>query len=129
MASTSPSSESLRLHKRRLPVGAEVIQEGGVHFRVWAPKHKSVSIVLNPGSESETSHSLAAEHEGYFAGHVERATAGMLYGFRLTNDEKLFPDPASRYQPQGAHGPSQIVDPSRFVWHDDYWPGIELHGQ
>jgi maltooligosyltrehalose trehalohydrolase len=61
---------------------------------------------------------------GYFHAFVEDIAAGALYRYRL-NDEKERPDPASRSQPQGVHGPSQIVD-SRFSWNDSDWRGLPL---
>src|SRR6185295_51572 len=65
----------------------------------------------------------------YFSGLVAEAAADSLYRFRLDDETMLFPDPASRYQPQGVHGPSQVVDPSAFRWTDDAWRGQELAGQ
>jgi maltooligosyltrehalose trehalohydrolase len=53
----------------------------------------------------------------------------MLYRYRLDGGETLLPDPASRFQPHGPHGPSQIVDPAAFGWSDADWPGIHIDGQ
>ena len=116
---------------RRLPVGAEVCGESGVHFRVWAPGHPAVEVVLD-GSEGDPDPkavALASEQNGYFSGFVPSARAGMLYRYRLQSSSTLLPDPASRFQPQGPHGPSQICDPRTFLWADAGWPGIELPGQ
>jgi maltooligosyltrehalose trehalohydrolase len=104
---------------RRYPIGAEVLPSGGVHFRVWAPKRHQVEVVLEDGS----SHPLAAEPGGYFSGLVAQARVGSRYRFRLDGGES-FPDPASRYQPEGPHGPSQVVDASGFRWTDDHWQGV-----
>src|SRR5436309_2216428 len=96
----------VRQQERRLPIGAEVLAEGDVHFRVWAPPRREVEVVLEggPGAEgSRTGHRLAPEAGGYFAGRVPGAGAGTLYRFRLDGGEALFPDPASRFQPQGPH--------------------------
>jgi maltooligosyltrehalose trehalohydrolase len=60
---------------------------------------------------------------------VAEAQAGSLYGFRLDDEPKIYPDPASRFQPQGIHGPSEVVDPAQFAWSDQDWPGVELKGQ
>ncbi len=112
--------------QRRLPIGAEV-QHGGVHFRVWAPLHRQVEVVL----ESEGTPfrvSLDAEHKGFFSAFVPGVEAGDLYRFQLS-DGNSFPDPASRFQPDGPHGPSQIVDPAAFVWTDSKWKGASLAGQ
>jgi maltooligosyltrehalose trehalohydrolase len=60
---------------------------------------------------------------------VQEARAGALYRFRVDDDTYLYPDPASRFQPQGPHGPSQVVDATRFPWQDSAWPGIRPKGQ
>ena len=105
---------------RRLPVGAELLQRGGTHFRVWAPRRKKVAVVLEDGQPPA---SLSAEGNGYFSGIVAAASAGSLYRFQLDGGSSSFPDPASRYQPQGPHGPSQVIDPASFRWSDDDWRG------
>jgi maltooligosyltrehalose trehalohydrolase len=71
---------------------------------------------------------LEAEDNGYFCGRAPHARAGMNYRYVLDGGE-AFPDPASRFQPEGPHGPSQIVDPDAFHWTDQHWPGVELSGQ
>jgi len=109
---------------RRYPIGAEVQPGGGVHFRVWAPKRKQVKIVIENGSITE----LSAEADGYFAGSVGDAITGARYRFRLDGDDNLYPDPTSRFQPEGPHGPSQIVDPSQFRWTDADWKGSAIEG-
>jgi maltooligosyltrehalose trehalohydrolase len=105
---------------RRLPVGAEPVPGGGVHFRVWAPARQAVEVVL--GEKETSSFPLTAEPQGYFSGRLPEATAGTLYRFRL-DGEGPFPDPASRFQPEGPHGPSQVVDPAAFAWSDAAWQG------
>jgi maltooligosyltrehalose trehalohydrolase len=112
--------------RRRLPVGADVLPEGGVHFRVWAPKRRNVEIVFVEGGSAVAG--LEPEGNGYFSGLVPKARAGLLYRYRLDGDGP-FPDPASRFQPDGPHGPSQIVDPGAFRWTDGAWPGVRLAGQ
>jgi maltooligosyltrehalose trehalohydrolase len=62
---------------------------------------------------------------GYFLAHAENAGPGALYRYRL-NDRAEHPDPASRFQPQGVHGPSQVVD-NYFDWSDAGWRGLSLH--
>jgi len=105
--------------KRRLPVGAEIVGNG-VHFRVWAPRSRRVSVHLDSPSNGGTKIvPLGAEADGYFSGLIADAKAGMLYKYEL--DSGIFPDPASRYQPDGPQGPSQIVDPSAFRWTDKAW--------
>lgn len=113
--------------QRRLTVGAEPLPQGGTHFRVWAPDRKKVEVVL-----IERDHvapcELQPDPDGYFAGIAAETAEGTLYKYRL-DDKEEFPDPASRFQPAGPHGPSQVVDPSRFQWTDKDWPGVDIRGQ
>ena len=118
-------------NSRTLPIGAEPRSQG-VHFRVWAPKREHVEVVLSFADDPHSSHRhhpLSAEGNGYFSGSIEEATVGTRYGFRLDDDAKIYPDPASRFQPEGPHGLSQVVDPKSYEWLDSAWQGIELHGQ
>jgi maltooligosyltrehalose trehalohydrolase len=116
--------------KRMLPVGAEALPEGGVHFRVWAPRRKRVALYLEAedGGKPQTIE-MEQETGGYYSLHSEAARAGSLYSFRLDEDDYLYPDPASRFQPEGPHGRSCVIDPNSFQWTDDDWPGASLHGQ
>jgi len=121
--------DTVKPFKRRYPIGAELIGADQTHFRVWAPKAQVVDLVLegiagkNP---QQTFHALEAEEAGYFSGHAN-AGEGTLYRFRVNNN--LYPDPASRFQPDGPHGASCIVDPEQFGWTDSHWPGVSLKGQ
>jgi maltooligosyltrehalose trehalohydrolase len=109
--------------KRRYPIGAEVIGENQTHFRVWAPKARELDVVVERGPNSpRTFHSLTPEPGGYFSGIIN-AGAGTLYRFRVNGGEIFCPDPASRFQPDGPHGSSYIVDPGQFQWTDSKWPG------
>lgn len=114
---------------RRLPIGAEVTSQGRVDFRVWAPAATSVEVALEMVPGVLTMDKLTAEADGYFTGEVAEAEAGTRYRFRLDGGERLYADPASRYQPEGPHGPSEIVEPSRFPWTDDGWTGVSREGQ
>ncbi len=118
----------------RRPIGAEPLDTGGVHFRLWAPDCRSVSLVIEGGAghragNRQESYALAAEESGYFSGEVPAAAAGTLYRFQLDQKPELVPDPASRFQPRGPHGPSQVVDPHAFRWNDHGWLGVTRHGQ
>lgn len=108
--------------KRRFPLGAEPVP-GGVSFRLWAPKRRTVEVLLADGSAWP----LEREPEGYFSGVVAGAAVGALYRYRLDGGA-AFPDPASRFQPEGPHGPSEVIDPS-YRWTDDFWKGLTLPGQ
>jgi maltooligosyltrehalose trehalohydrolase len=98
---------------------------GGVSFRVWAPSHAEVAVVVEGGAE----HRLVQGEGGFHSGLVPGIGAGARYHFRLGGDERLYPDPTSRAQPDGPHGPSQVVDPGRFRWTDAAWPGLTIEGQ
>jgi len=111
-------------YSRRYPYGAEVTHEG-THFRLWAPICTQVEVVIEGGPATQ----LHAEGEGWFSALVQGVTAGTRYRFRLDGESSLFPDPASRYQPDGPHGPSEVVDPRRFLWSDFSWKGIPAEGQ
>ncbi len=115
--------------RRRLPVGAEVLPDAGAHFRVWAPKRRSVAVVLQHGTAQGKEVALLAEGNGYFSGAVSVAGPDALYSYRLDGEVKLLPDPVSRFQPQGPHGPSQVIDPGQFRWSDRSWRGCPLDGQ
>jgi maltooligosyltrehalose trehalohydrolase len=113
------------LLKRKMSIGAE-INPDGVHFRVWAPQSQKVSVQLISDGETKT-FPLASEADGYFSGLVPEARVNMRYKFQL--DSGAFPDPASRFQPDGPHGASQIVDPDTFRWTDKAWRGVTREGQ
>jgi maltooligosyltrehalose trehalohydrolase len=105
------------MRRRRYPIGAEPTGEG-VSFRVWAPDRLRVDVVVS------SDHPLEKDERGYWTGFLPGLRAGALYRYRLDGEEKAFPDPASRFQPEGPHGPSEVVDPSSFVWSDHEWRGV-----
>ena len=87
-------------------------EQGGIRFRVWAPERERVALVLEgPGPAPE----LVRDAEGYWEAFAPGLAAGTLYRYRL-DGEGPFPDPASRFQPQGVHGPSCVVDPGAYAW-------------
>jgi maltooligosyltrehalose trehalohydrolase len=106
-----------------MPIGAEPLAGGTTHVRVWAPRARTVRVVARG-----TASPLTAEPDGYFSGAIA-AVAGERYRFKLDDDETLYPDPASRFQPDGPHGPSEIVDPRAFRWTDQAWAGTTIRGQ
>ncbi len=134
-------------YTRRLPVGAELQPGGGAHFRVWAPDWKQVDVWLEPPQrdrhlacgeshglearatgEQPQSVPMTAQGGGYFAAFVPHARAGTRYRYRL-GQENVYPDPASRRQPEGPDGPSEVVDPGAYAWRDGNWQGVTLAGQ
>ena len=108
---------------RRVPVGAEVRRDG-VHFRVWAPGRQSVEVVGPQGRRVP----LCLEAGGYFSGASDQFSDGSRYAFSLDGGDAV-PDPASRFQPEGPAGWSEIVDPGRFEWSDADWGGVVATGQ
>ena len=114
---------------RSPPIGAEVTDRG-VRFRVWAPTRKRVSVVLVDHDDSKQQETaLESENNGYYSAHASGASAGSRYYYQLDDESKSYPDPASRFQPQGAHGPSEVIDPNIYSWKDANWPGVQLPGQ
>lgn len=117
----------MRTPSRRFPIGAELTEQG-TSFRVWAPRRRAVTVVGESGGSS-FEQPLEREREGYFSGVVAQAKAGATYQFRLEKESNLVPDPASRYQPEGPHGRSMVVDPGAFRWSDAVWKGVGRVGQ
>lgn len=99
------------------------IEEGGARFRVWAPGRTHVELILE--DRAGEARAIEKAEDGTFSGFVPGLPVGELYRYRL-DGEGPFPDPASRFQPHGVHGPSEIVDPGRFPWSDDEWRGVGL---
>jgi maltooligosyltrehalose trehalohydrolase len=116
------------LIERRLPIGAECLPGGGVGFRVWATEARRVALTLRRSGGDENVISLPGEGNGYFSGYIPHARAGDRYRFSL-DDGRGLPDPASRFQPDGPAGPSLLIDPHAYEWHDRSWPGVRLAGQ
>ena len=100
------------------------LQPDGASFRVWAPDRERVDVVVErPGGPRV--HALGRSTDGMFSGVLPGLRAGDRYRYRL-DDDRVLPDPASRFQPEGVHGPSQLVDPRAFDWTDDRWAGRDL---
>jgi maltooligosyltrehalose trehalohydrolase len=100
-------------------------EKGGVRFRVWAPEHGRVEVALEGDSGAVRAPPMERDGEGYWQALVPGIGAGALYRYRL-DGEGPFPDPASRFQPEGVHGPSQVVDPARYEWRAEAWRGRDL---
>ncbi len=100
------------------PLGA-LPTDGGIRFRVWAPEIESVALVLDE-DEQHAPVVLDPQGHGYFETTVTGLEPGARYRFQI-DDDGPFPDPASRFQPEGVHGPSMVVDPTGFEWQDANW--------
>lgn len=110
----------------KLDLGANFQDNRSVAFKVWAPKCKEITVkVLNQEAPSLP---LTKNEAGYFTGVFNPLPPGTLYKY-LVDSKGLYPDPVSRFLPEGLNGPSMIVDPKEFEWHDQSWPGVDLKGQ
>lgn len=99
-------------------------EQRGVRFRVMAPAARHVQLVLHSG-KAAGSHDLSLVEAGVYGTLIAEAAPGDRYAYRLGGNEPL-PDPASRFQPEGVHGPSEIVDAARYSWQDAAWRGRPL---
>ena len=99
-----------------MPFGAEVVAQGGVRFRLWAPGAKSVDLALAGRLLP------MKENNGWFERVERQAGPGTLYRYRI-DGELLVPDPASRFQPRDVDGPSEVIDPQAHKWSDHAWTG------
>lgn len=98
-------------------------------FRIWAPAAKIARLFLEAGPGSPSDMALTNEGDGYFSGIHSAAAAGSLYRFQLGDEQNRPPDPASRFQPDGPHGASAVIDPLAFAWTDSEWAGVKIEGQ
>src|SRR5262249_20464637 len=104
-------------------VGATQLPDGSWQFVAWAPGHKSVQLHLPCDDTSLVE--MEKDDLGYHQATVMSAKSGMKYTYRLNGSDER-PDPASRFQPDGVHGPSMLVDVSSFDWTDFDWQGHDL---
>jgi maltooligosyltrehalose trehalohydrolase len=104
-----------------LELGAGILNEG-VHFKVWAPRAERLSLRVEGKSRDIL---MVPEEKGYFTVFARDLAPGTKY-FYLLDGDRARPDPVSRYQPEGVHGPSEVIDPRAFEWQDHSWRGIPL---
>ncbi len=107
------------------PVVGAVPVDAGFRFTVWAPTRERVDLVIDPSGARRRRIPLAPAGDGTFAGTVGEIAGGDRYAY-LLDGEGPYPDPASRSQPDGVHGPSAVVDPRGFPWSDAGWRGVPL---
>jgi malto-oligosyltrehalose trehalohydrolase len=101
-----------------MPFGAQLRSDGAVRFRLWAPSHNRIRLQLAGQAELE----MQPRDGGWHELVTERAGAGAQYRFVLPDGSRV-PDPASRYQPNDVHGPSEVIDPNAYAWRDRNWKG------
>jgi maltooligosyltrehalose trehalohydrolase len=103
-------------------VGANIINKSKCQFTVWAPEQKNMEILFNDGKEKFP---MEKDEYGYWNATLPGINDSAKYKY-LINGQNSFPDPASKYQPDGVHGQSQVFDPSEFNWSDQDWMNPEL---
>jgi maltooligosyltrehalose trehalohydrolase len=121
---TSRVATAVRRTQSHHPVFGAVPRSDGVRFRLWAPDARAVRLRLRRADGSERTIELARGDRGLWASTVEEATAGDRYAY-VVDDVDPRPDPASRFQPDGVHGWSEIVDPAAYRWADAGWAGLD----
>ncbi len=103
-----------------------VFDRGVARFRVWAPNVQRVEVVFEAPDARRVP--MTRQADGHHIAKMDDVAAGALYRYSL-DGRGPFPDPASRYQPQGPHGPSMVVDASSYAWRDAGWRGASMRGQ
>jgi maltooligosyltrehalose trehalohydrolase len=101
-----------------IPSHGALVDGAATTFRVWAPAADALTLVLG-----DRTRSMEPTGDGVFVLEGVDAPPGTRYRFRL-DGEGPFPDPASRFQPEGGHGPSEVVDPTAYEWGDADWSGV-----
>lgn len=115
-------------HERVAPVwelefGARPLADGSTRFRVWAPRAASLSVKIY--GDDERTVEMERSAGDVFEAIAPQTRAGADYRY-VIDGEKERPDPVSRWQPDGVHGPSRVVDPDGFNWTDHDWTGLPL---
>jgi maltooligosyltrehalose trehalohydrolase len=119
-----PHAETAHRQSWRPSLGAFTVG-GGVCFKVWAPGRRLVELVLDPHGPAPRRERLAPAGDGMFTGTFDTVTTGNPYMYLLDGNGP-YPDPCSRFQPHGVHGPSVVIDPAAFEWSDRGWAGVPL---
>ena len=117
--------ESKVRRRHRMPFGAELTATGEVRFRLWAPAARRVEVLL--ADEPVQALAMEALPGGWFALSTDAARTGSRYRFRIDGQHEVA-DPASRWNPQGVHGASAVVDPAAYPWDDADWQAPPWHG-
>lgn len=99
-------------------------RDGTTTFEVWAPAARRLEVVLD-APHGGRAHEMRATGDGYFRVALPDVGPGTRYRYRI-DGRGPFPDPASRFQPEGVHAPSQVVDPGAYIWRDAEWTGASL---
>ncbi|HEY3596744.1 MAG TPA: malto-oligosyltrehalose trehalohydrolase [Paraburkholderia sp.] len=120
----SPIDPHAHHHAHCLPFGAQLLGAASARprtrFRLWAPSCRAVQLVIENGP-CQGAREMSPTGNGWFETETE-CGAGALYRFRL-DGQLTVPDPASRFQPQDVHGPSEVIDPRAYHWQHTRWHG------
>ena len=109
-----------------MPFGAQLREDGAVRYRLWAPAAQRVDLCLAAGADGERRIEMRAAGDGWYERITDAVGAGGRYRYRIDGDLHVT-DPASRFQPGGLHGFSEVVDPLAYDWRDDTWRGRPWH--
>lgn len=115
-----PESQAL---SRSAGCGAFLSSDGVCHWRVWAPHANTVQLLLVNEQGRRSSQPMHREESGHFIFTAPDIKEGQRYAYSLNSSREL-PDPASRWQPEGVHGPSAVWNPDNFAWSDATWRGV-----
>ncbi len=114
-------------HAYCLPFGAHLIDAASgapprTRFRFWAPACNAVSVEIEYASTTFAV-DMAPTGNGWFEVEAE-CGVGARYRYRLGGPQgPAVPDPASRFQPDDVHGPSEVIDPRAYDWQQSQWLG------
>ncbi|WP_368744511.1 malto-oligosyltrehalose trehalohydrolase [Desertibaculum subflavum] len=110
-----------------MPFGAILDAGRGTSFRLWAPAARQVELCLRTADGAALPPApMPRAADGWYSAESAAAAAGARYSFRIDGEMEI-PDPASRFQPDGVHGPSEVIDPGAFDWADHEWNGRPWH--
>ncbi len=104
-----------------MPFGAQLLDNGSVRFRLWAPAANRVDLCLRKG-KTDHREQMTRQGGGWFEQVSNHASTGSRYRLSIDNELQV-PDPASRFNPEDVHGYSEVIDPCSFEWDDESWCG------
>lgn len=107
----------------RLERGANLVPDGAVRFQVWAPRVQKMTVRLFSPTRTLP---MERDADGLHTATIPGLSPGNRYMYVLDGEERARPDPVSRFQSEGVHGPSEIVEPAAFAWTDHAWRGLSL---
>ncbi|HYD30035.1 MAG TPA: malto-oligosyltrehalose trehalohydrolase, partial [Azospirillaceae bacterium] len=115
----APTTATGTTRAHPMPFGAEVQADGSVRFALWAPAHGALHLRIE---EDGATAPMTARGDGWHELTTAQAQAGTRYRYILPGGQAV-PDPASRFQPDDVHGPSEVIDPTVYRWNDADWRG------